>query len=187
MIKLEEFNMVCQQSIDMIESAGLLLTQEDKKKITAADFGLSQLKKEGVQILTMFETDRIAGKILVLLPYQTEPEHWHPSVGNDPGKEEVIRAISGDLYFYIPGENNIKRGFIVQGKDDCYTMRNEVVMDPGDQLVLPAGTKHWFQAGENGAVMYSFSTTVTDLKDQFTDPNIVRETVIEGLHSETNY
>ncbi|NMH88359.1 D-lyxose/D-mannose family sugar isomerase [Flavivirga algicola] len=185
MIKFEEFKEVCEKSIEMIEAAGLLLTPEDKKKITAADFGLSNLKKEGIQILTMFQTNRIAGKILVLLPYQTEPEHWHPTVGNDPGKEEVIRAISGDLYFYIPGKDNMKEGFIVEGKEACYTMRNEVVMKPGDQLELPAGTKHWFQAGEKGAVMYSFSTTVTDLMDQFTDSNIVRETVIEEAPADT--
>lgn len=186
MIKFVEFKAVCEQSIKMIEDAGLLLTAEDKEKITAADFGLSQIKKEGVQILTMFQTNRIAGKILVLLPFQTEPEHWHPTVGEDPGKEEVIRAISGDLYFYIPGEDNMKKGFIVNGKEECYTMRNEVDLKPGNQLVLPAGTKHWFQAGEKGAVMYSFSTTVTDLNDQFTDKDIVRDTIIEGAPSNPN-
>ncbi|GAA3605510.1 D-lyxose/D-mannose family sugar isomerase [Flavivirga amylovorans] len=183
MIKFEEFKEVCQKSIEMIEEAGLLLTPEDKEKMTAADFGLNHIKKEGVQILTMFQTGRIAGKILVLLPNQTEPEHWHPTVGDDAGKEEVIRAISGELYFYIPGEDTMKHGFIVDGKEDCYTMRNEVVMNPGDQLELPAGTKHWFQAGKKGAVMYSFSTTVTDLNDQFTDPNIVRGTIVEGAPS----
>jgi len=179
MIRLEEFSEVCQKSLDMIGEAGILLTPEDRKMMTAADFGLSHIKTEGVQILTMFETERIAGKILVLLPYQTEPEHWHPTVGDDPGKEEVIRAISGELYFYIPGENNMKHGFIVDGKNDCYTMRNEVVLKPGEQLVLPAGSKHWFQAGKSGAVMYSFSSKVTDLLDQFSDPDIIRETIIE--------
>lgn len=179
MISKEDFKEVCTKSIEMIEAAGLFLTQEDKAKMTSADFGLNHIKKEGVQILTMFETDRIAGKILVLLPNQTEPEHWHPTVGDDPGKEEVIRALSGELYFYIPGPDNMKHGFIVEGKDHCYTMRNEVVMNPGDQLVLPAGTKHWFQAGPSGAVMYSFSSKVTDLLDQFTDPDVVRKTVIE--------
>ncbi len=179
MIKFKEFKDVCERSIKMIEEAGILLTPEDKLKVTAADFGLNNVKKEGIQILTMFQTGRIAGKILVLLPFQTEPEHWHPTVGDDAGKEEVIRAISGDLYFYIPGEDNMKEGFIVDGKDDCYTLRHEIVMKPGDQLELPAGTKHWFQAGAKGAVMYSFSTTVTDLMDQFTDTNIVRETIIE--------
>jgi len=118
MITKEDFKEVCEKSIKMIEDAGLLLTPEDKKKMTAADFGLNHIKKEGVQILTMFQTGRIAGKILVLLPYQTEPEHWHPTVGDDAGKEEVIRALSGDLYFYIPGENTLKEGFIVDGKEE---------------------------------------------------------------------
>jgi len=182
MITRKDFKEVCQLSIEMIESAGILLTEHDKSKITAADFGLNNIKKEGVQILTMFETDRIAGKILVLLPYQTEPEHWHPTVGDDAGKEEVIRALGGELYFYIPGEDNMKHGFIVEGKSSCYTMRNEVMLNPGEQLVLPAGTKHWFQAGPSGAVMYSFSTKVTDLLDQFSDPDVVRKTEIEAAY-----
>ncbi len=180
MITRAELNEACEIALTMIDDAGIQLTKKDKNKITAADFGLSQLFKEGIQILTMFDTERVAGKILVLLPYQTEPEHWHPSVGDDPGKEEIIRAISGDLYFYIPGENSLKNGFIVEGKDSCYTMRKEVVLLPGEQLILPPGTKHWFQAGENGAVMYSFSTKVRDTLDQFSDPEIVRETVIAG-------
>jgi len=168
----------CDKALKMIDAARILLTEVDKEKMTAADFGLSHLEKEGIQILTMFETERVAGKILILLPYQTEPEHWHPSVGDDPGKEEIIRAISGDLFFYIPGEDTIKHGFIIEGKSACYTMRNEIVLHPGEQLILPPGTKHWFQAGERGAVMYSFSTKVRDTLDQFSDPDIVRETVI---------
>ncbi|GAB5562667.1 MAG: D-lyxose/D-mannose family sugar isomerase [Synoicihabitans sp.] len=178
MIRKAELAAVSAEALKMIEEAGLTLTAEDRLKITAADFGLSRLREEGIEILTMFETDRIAGKILVLLPNQTEPEHWHPPVGNDPGKEEIIRAISGDLYFYIPGDDNMERGFIVEGKSECYTMRHEVDLKPGDQLVLPPGTKHWFQAGPRGAVMYSFSTKVRDTLDQFTDPAIVRDTVI---------
>ena len=179
MIKKEEFRQVCAEALQLIEEAGIYLTDADKKNITAADFGLSNIRTEGVEILTLFDTDRMAAKILVLLPYQTEPEHWHPPVGDDPGKEEVIRAIWGDLTFYIPGTDSIKKGFIVEGKESCYTMRHEVDMKPGDQLTLPPGTKHWFQAGARGAVMYSFSTKVTDLMDQFTDPHIIRETIIE--------
>lgn len=179
MITKEEFKNVCEKSIEMIEQAGIYLTDDDKKNMTAADFGLNNINKEGVQILTLFDTNRMAAKILVLLPYQTEPEHWHPPVGDDPGKEEVIRGVWGDLNFYIPGEDTLKKGFLVQGKEEHYKMRHEVVIKPGDQLVLPPGTKHWFQAGARGAVMYSFSTKVTDLMDKFTDPNVVRDTIIE--------
>ena len=162
----------------LIQQAGIFITEEEQEKITAADFGLSDLSREGIQILTLFETDRIAAKILVLFPFQTEPEHWHPAVDDDPGKEEIIRALWGDLYFYIPGNDTLKKGFLVSGKEDFYTMRHEVDLSPGEQLILPPGTKHWFQAGARGAVMYSFSTTVRDVLDQFSDPNIVRTTVI---------
>ena len=166
------------KALEIIKAAEIHLAETEPDKITAADFGLSRLKEEGIQILTMFDTERVAGKILVLLPFQTIPEHWHPAIGNDPGKEEIIRAISGDLYVYVPGEDTLKHGFIKAGKEDCYTMRHEVVLHPGEQLILAPGTKHWFQAGKRGAVMYSFSSKVRDTLDQFSDPNIVRETVI---------
>lgn len=178
MITRSELKKVCERALQMIRDTGIPLSETEPAKITAADFGLNRLEEEGIQILTMFDTDRVAGKILVLLPYQTIPEHWHPAVGDDPGKEEIIRAIGGDLYFYIPGEDNLKHGFIVKGKEDCYTMRHEVVLLPGDQLILLPGAKHWFQAGKMGAVMYSFSTKVRDALDQFSDPNVVRETKI---------
>ncbi len=178
MIKRSLLNRVKIETADLIAKAGIYITEAEKHKITAADFGLSNLLEEGIEILTLFETDRIAAKILVLFPYQTEPEHWHPAVGNDPGKEETIRSIWGDLYFYVPGKDTLSKGFIVKGKDAFYTMRNEKHLLPGDQLILPPGTKHWFQAGPQGAVMYSFSTTVRDVLDQFSDPNIVRKTKI---------
>jgi D-lyxose ketol-isomerase len=100
----------------MIKKASIVLKDEDLGKIAAADFGLSRLEKEGAQILTLLETERVAFKILTLFPYQTEPEHWHPQVGDDPGKEETVRLVYGTLYFYIPGEDNMRHGFVPEGK-----------------------------------------------------------------------
>jgi D-lyxose ketol-isomerase len=179
MITIQEFKAAQKQAAQMIKEAGILITLEEEEKIDVADFGLSNLAKEGIQIFTYFATNRISAKVLVLLPNQTEPEHWHPPVDDDPGKEEIIRAISGNLRFYIPGEGEIKEGFIPQGQEDVYTLTNEIIMKPGDQLILPPGTKHWFQAGNEGAVMYSFSTCVRDGFDKFTDPKIVRATKIQ--------
>ena len=178
MIKRSLLNQVKKDAAALIAKAGIHITEDEKQKITAADFGLSNLLEEGIEILTLFETERIAAKILVLFPYQTEPEHWHPAVEDDPGKEETIRSIWGDLYFYVPGNDTLNKGFIIKDKDAFYTMRNEKHLLPGDQLILPPGTKHWFQAGPRGAVMYSFSTTVRDVLDQFSDPNIIRKTEI---------
>ena len=166
------------RAAEMIRQAGIAITNKEAGSIEVADFGLSNLEKEGVQVLTLLQTDRISVKVLVMLPDQTEPEHSHPPVDDDPGKEETIRVVAGKVYFYVTGEDTFKQGFIVEGKDDCYTMRNEIVMKPCDQITLAPGEKHWFQAHQGGAVMYSFSTIARDALDQFTDPDIDRITKV---------
>lgn len=158
----------------LLEKAGLPLGVGELDKIEVIDFGLGNIQVEGLQLVTMFETDRMAGRILIMTPSQTEPEHWHPPFGNNPGKQEIIRAYWGELRFYLPGEGSISKGFIVEGKEHLYTMRREVILKPGDTLVLEPGSKHWFQAGTKGAVFYSFSTTVKDGSDGFTDLEVVR-------------
>jgi D-lyxose ketol-isomerase len=166
------------QAGEMIRRAGIHVTDQEAEGIEVVDFGLSRLEKEGVQVLTLLQTERISVKVLALFPNQTEPEHWHPPVAGDPGKEETVRVISGTLYFYSPGENTFKEGFLVKGKEHCYTMRHELVMRPGDQITLAPGVKHWFQARDEGVVMYSFSTIARDALDQFTDKDVVRITKI---------
>lgn len=178
MITKEQQKTAQKRAAEMIRQAGIKITEKEANSIGIVDFGLSNLEKEGVQVLTLIQTERISVKVLVLFPNQTEPEHWHPPVGDDPGKEETVRVISGIVYFYIPGEDTLKKGFIPEGKEDYYTMRKEIVMKPSDQITLAPGEKHWFQARDKGAVMYSFSTIARDALDQFTDPDIVRITKI---------
>ena len=160
----------------MIRETGIGFSQEELEKVEVADFGLGRLDVEGAQILTLVATDRIAVKIIVLFPRQTLPEHWHPRVGEDPGKEETVRVISGVVRVYVPGDDSITEGFVPGGQEDVYTMRRELVLQPGDQITLKPGTKHWFQADESGAVMFSFSTVARDVLDGFTNPNIERVT-----------
>jgi D-lyxose ketol-isomerase len=178
MITRSEYQRAQQRAAEMIRQAGIQLTAAEARRIDVVDFGLSRLDVEGVQVFTMFATDRISAKVLVMFSNQTEPEHWHPPVGDDPGKEETIRVISGTLNFYIPGDVSLEHGWVPAGKESCYTCRREIVMKPCDQLTLPPGTKHWFQAPASGAVFYSFSTCVRDGLDRFTDPAIVRQTQI---------
>ncbi len=178
MITKEQQRNAQMRAAEMIRAAGIHIDDQEAKSIEVVDFGLSNLDKEGVQVLTLVQTERISIKVLVLFPNQTEPEHWHPPVGDDPGKEETIRVVSGTVYFYIPGEDTFKEGFFVEGKEDFYSMRNEIVMQPCGQITLQPGEKHWFQARAEGAVMYSFSTIARDALDQFTDPNIERITKI---------
>jgi D-lyxose ketol-isomerase len=51
-------------------------------------------------------------------------------------------------------------------------------MHTGDQLTSPPDTFHWFQAGPEGAVVWSFSSKPTDVQDMFSDPDLLRKTVI---------
>jgi len=163
-----------ERAAQMIAEAGIRITEEETKKIEVVDFGLSRLEIEGLQVLTMVQTDRISVKVLAMLSNQTEPEHWHPPVGDDPGKEETIRVVAGTVYFYVQGENTLQQGFLVKGKEKHYTLRHEIILKPGDQITFQPGEKHWFQARDEGAVMYSFSSVARDALDQFTDPDIVR-------------
>jgi D-lyxose ketol-isomerase len=181
MITESELKAAQKRAGKMIRQANILMTDEEQNRIQVADFGLSNLEQEGAQILTFVETEQIGVKVIVLFPYQTLPEHWHPPVRDDPGKEESFRVIAGTLYFYTEGEDTLKEGFIPEGKEEYYTVRHEIIMKPADQITIAPGKVHWLQSGSKGAVVYSFSTCARDVLDGFTDPNIVRTTkIVDG-------
>lgn len=179
MLTRSDYTSAQNRAAAMIQESGICITDEETQKVEVADFGLSRLDEEGAQVLTLVATNRIAVKIIVLFPNQTLPEHWHPRVGEDPGKEETIRVISGTVCFYIPGDENMREGFMPAGQEDYYTMRHELILKPGGQITLEPGVKHWFQAAEEGALMYSFSSVARDVLDGFTNPNVKRITEIQ--------
>ena len=179
MLTREEFVAAQTRAAGMIRASGIHITDEETQKVEVADFGLSRLDIEGAQILTLVAAGRITVKVVALLPNQTLPEHWHPPVGDDPGKEETERVVRGTVRFYIDGDDNMREGFVPAGRENVYTMRHEVILKPGGQITMEPGTKHWFQAGEQGAVIYSFSSVARDVLDRFTDPDIQRVTQIQ--------
>lgn len=60
------------------------------------------------------------------------------------------------------------------GSEPYYTVWHEVVLRPGEQYTIYPNTRHWFQAGGDGAVISEFSTASHDEYDIFTDPRIDR-------------
>ncbi len=157
----------------MYEKAGIILTPEEQLAIEVADFGLNRVERVGLQLLTYINTERVCAKEMVLFPYQTCPEHWHIGQGDTPGKEETFRCRAGKVYLYVDGEGEAAA---IQGKlpETVVTVFHEIVLHPGEQYTLYPGTKHWFQAGAEGAVISEFSTHSTDETDRFTDPQIQR-------------
>jgi D-lyxose ketol-isomerase len=117
-----------------------------------------------------------------MFPGQTCPEHWHPTIDGNPGKEETFRCRWGTVYLYVPGApaaNPVCRP--PHGSEPYYTVRHEICLKPGDQYTLSPDTRHWFQAGPEGAIVSEFSTRSTDDADRFSDPRIARIPVI-GEH-----
>jgi len=179
MLTKEEYRKAQERALKYMERAGVVLSEKEKENIRVADFGLSDLERQGGQILTFFNTDRISAKIIVLFPWQILPEHWHPAIGNDIGKEEVMRVRWGEIYLYVPGEPTPHpKAKIPSEEKKNFTVWHEVILKPGDQYILKPGIVHWFQAGENGAVVDDYSSTARDLQDGFTNPRVKRETQI---------
>lgn len=165
----------------MFHEAGIVITGEEKDKIDIVDHGLGidEFDETGLAVLIYVNTDRVCAKELALWPRQTVPEHWHPSVGDEPGKEETFRCRWGTFFLYVPGEATPNpRARPPAGRAEHYTVWHEIELRPGEQYTLGPNTKHWFQAGEDGAVISEFSTRSTDEYDRFTDPELQRLTRI---------
>lgn len=179
MITRQEYEAVREQAAAILKRAGVKVTDAEIAGIEVADFGLSEIALSGAQIVTLVDTDRIAAKLLIMLPDQTEPEHKHPPLGDYPGKEETIRCEWGVCYLYGPGDPTPHpQGHPPQHRTDTYTVRHETILHPGDQITFQPNTPHWFQGGPEGCVIWSFSTKAIDVQDIFTDPDVQRETVI---------
>jgi D-lyxose ketol-isomerase len=165
----------------LFTQAGIALRPEELAQVEVADFGLSELAQSGAQILTLLDSDKMAVKLLALLPGQTEPEHTHPRQGAYAGKEETVRCAWGELYLYGPGEASpTPRACPPAHRRQTYTVWHEHILHPGDQVTFQPGQPHWFQAGPDGVVVWSYSTKATDLVDVFTDPAVRRQTVVTG-------
>ena len=138
-----------------LADAGIVLTPEERDAIELADFGLGDFERTGLAIVVYVNTERVCAKELVMLPRQVCPEHRHPPVDGEPGKEETFRCRTGVVHLHVEGHD-------------------EIVLRPGDQFTIPPDTLHWFEAGDEGAIVSEFSTRSRDESDVFTDPRIVR-------------
>jgi len=179
MLTKEQVQTYQEQAGEMFQNAGIYIKDEEREQIEIADFNLDQFERTGLGVLVYVNTDRCCAKELAMWPRQTCPQHRHPSVGGRPGKEETFRCRWGTVFLYVPGEPTLEPGAKPPaGREDTYDVWHEIVLQPGDQYTLRPDTWHWFQAGDEGAVVSEFSTTSTDEADVFTDPEIQRQTKI---------
>ena len=175
MITQQQYQSAVQRTVELLNQARIVITPEEKARIEVADFGLNELEKTGLEIITYVNTERVCAKEIMMFPHQTCPEHLHPPVAGQLGKEETFRCRWGTVYLYVPGAETASPGAKPPaGSESHYRVKHEVCLRPGDQYTLMPGTWHWFQAGPEGAVVSEFSTRSTDEADMFTDPRIAR-------------
>ncbi len=175
MISKKERAQAQQKALQFLQRAGIVITPQEAANIEVADLGLGELENTGLELVVYVNTERVCAKELVLFPRQTCPEHRHPPISGEPGKEETFRCRWGEVYLYVPGEPAAHpKAVPPEGREQTYTVWHEIVLHPGDQYTLPPDTLHWFQAGDEGAVISEFSTRSRDESDIFTDPEIQR-------------
>lgn len=180
MLTKTQYDIAKNRTLEYFNKAGIVLTEEEKERIEVADFGLNELESTGLELITYLNTDRCCAKELILFPHQTCPEHRHPDVDGKQGKEETFRCRWGEVFLYVEGEaTKSPRAILPKGREKSYTIWHEIILNPGQQYTLYPNTKHWFQAGPNGAVISEFSTRSMDEADIFTEEEIQRITQIK--------
>ncbi|MHB8280378.1 MAG: D-lyxose/D-mannose family sugar isomerase [Candidatus Humimicrobiaceae bacterium] len=166
--------------LEYLSKINVVITDQEKKNIEIADFGLNRLEEMGLQIITYINTDKYCAKELIMLPNQLCPEHRHPNTGSRQGKQETFRCRWGQVYLYISGEpTSSPKGHPPKDKIIYFTAWKQIVLNSGEQFTLSPDTLHWFQAGPEGAIISEFSMTSIDEADIWTDPEIKRIPEIE--------
>ncbi len=166
------------RAAQMLADAGIVILPDMIANMEVVDFGLGNLEKEGLEIVTYVNNDRYCAKELVMFPGQTCPEHRHPDGPNYRGKRETFLVRFGEVFLYVPGEPAADpQARIPDSPGGAYTARREIHLRAGEQYTINTNTAHWFQAGPRGAIVSEFSSTSRDESDIFSDARVKR---VEG-------
>ena len=178
-MKLAEVMAARKRAAEMFAQANIVLTQDELENIEVADFGLDELERTGLQLVTYINTDRYCAKELVLFPGQTCPEHRHPDRSGQRGKEETFRCRAGRVYLNVAGpatENRVSKP--PEGDEEYYTVFHEIVLNPGNSTPSARTPFTGSKPGQR-AIVSEFSSSSDDESDIFTDPRIKRIPEIE--------
>jgi len=173
MLNKKDYDFFSNEAKKYLDKTGIVITPEEASRIEVVEYELGCIEKIGLELVVYVNTERCCAKELVLLPGQTCPEHRHPAINGEEGKEETFRCRYGKVYLYVEGEgtDDIKAK-LPEGNEQYFTCRKEIILNPGEQYTIMPNTFHWFQAGEEGAVVSEFSTKSRDEYDIYTDPRI---------------
>ncbi|NHN33722.1 D-lyxose/D-mannose family sugar isomerase [Paenibacillus agricola] len=160
------------QALALLNKAHISLSEADIASLKVIDFGLKDIAHYGVQFVEYMNNERYCARQLVLLPRQTIPEHKHPPVGDDPGKVETFRVVWGKVWAYIEGDSKTNMAAKLMDSSIYFTAFHEIELNVSEQCTIGDNQFHWFQAGDEGAVVIEFSSPARDRFDIFKDPRV---------------
>jgi len=175
-MKREDVEQLQAEAAALLRKASIAFTEQEKNSMEVADFGLDDIRNVGLELIVYENNERYCAKELILLPRQMCPQHRHPRVDElNAGKRETFRCRWGEVYLYVEGPATPgPRALVPDRHKKHLSVWHEMVLRAGDQYSITPNTLHWFQAGDQGAVVSEFSSTSIDEIDVFTDPSIKR-------------
>ena len=122
MLTKSDYEKYSKEALKYLKKAHIALTEEEKSRVEVAEYELGCIDKIGLELVVYVNTERCCAKELVLLPYQTCPEHRHPKINGEEGKEETFRCRYGKVYLYVEGEKTKDiKAKVPEGFEDCFT------------------------------------------------------------------
>ena len=129
MLTKQDYDFFSREAEKYLAKAGIAITDEERSRIEVAEYELGCIEKVGLELVVYVNTDRCCAKELVLLPGQTCPEHRHPEINGEEGKEETFRCRFGKVYLYVEGENDGPiQGCPPAGMEEYFTCRKEIIL-----------------------------------------------------------
>ena len=103
-MKKEVYEKIREEALAYYDKASISLTPSERESVEVADFGLDDIEKIGLILVTYVNTERCCAKEMVLFPGMTCPEHTHAPIPEKgyPGKEETFRCRYGSVYGRMP-------------------------------------------------------------------------------------
>ncbi len=72
-MKREIYEAAKSRFLAMMEAAHIVLSPQERDRVEVADFGLNDLERTGLELITYVNTDRCCAKEMTLFPGQTCP------------------------------------------------------------------------------------------------------------------
>ncbi len=141
-----------------------------------SDFNLNQFMTAGMAgIFWIINMDhKFTGVEMFLLPGQSIPEHWHVATENASAKFESGHVRYGSITLFTEGSPLPDvEDRIPYFQRDIVKARKEQVLNAGDVgFTEKKEERHWFIAGQEGAIITEYASAHDGEGVRFTDPTI---------------